>query len=64
MRPQQKGYRKRAREAEAEAEAEAENQDARDDIKRPGGQALPVAELPDDFEGEAQDGATYLALAL
>lgn len=24
---------------------------------------LPVAELPADFEGEAQDGATYLALA-
>lgn len=28
------------------------------------GQVLPVAELPDDFDGEAEDGATYLALAM
>lgn len=25
-------------------------------------QVLPVASLPDDFDGEAGDGATYLAL--
>lgn len=29
----------------------------------PGARVLPVADLPDDFEGEAMDGATYLALA-
>lgn len=27
------------------------------------GQVLPVAELGDDFNGDAEDGATYLALA-
>lgn len=27
------------------------------------GQVLPVAILPDDFDGEPEDGATYLALA-
>ncbi|CAK9786078.1 hypothetical protein CC85DRAFT_283812 [Cutaneotrichosporon oleaginosum] len=27
------------------------------------GQALPIAVLPDDFDGEPEDGATYLALA-
>jgi len=26
-------------------------------------QVLPVADLPEDFDGEAEDGATYLALA-
>lgn len=29
----------------------------------PFNRALPVAELPDDFEGEALDGATFLALS-
>ena len=29
----------------------------------PFNRALPVAELPDDFDGEALDGATFLALA-
>ena len=28
-----------------------------------GNQALPIAELPDEFDGEAEDGETYLALA-
>jgi predicted 2-oxoglutarate/Fe(II)-dependent dioxygenase YbiX len=32
-----------------------------DDV--PFNRALPVAELPDDFDGEALDGATFLALA-
>lgn len=27
------------------------------------GQALPIAILADDFDGEPEDGATYLALA-
>lgn len=31
--------------------------------KIPHTRVLPVADLPDDFEGEAFDGATYLALA-
>ena len=31
--------------------------------KIPASRVLPVADLPDDFEGEALDGATYLALA-
>jgi hypothetical protein len=35
--------------------------EARDDV--PFNRALPVAELPDDFDGEALDGATFLALA-
>jgi len=35
--------------------------EANDDI--PFNRALPVAELPDDFDGEALDGATFLALA-
>ena len=26
-------------------------------------QVLPVAELPEGFDGQVQDGATYLALA-
>ena len=29
----------------------------------PFNRALPVAELPDDFDGEALDGATFLALS-
>ena len=29
----------------------------------PATRVLPVADLPDDFEGEATDGATFLALA-
>jgi hypothetical protein len=29
----------------------------------PTNRVLPVAELPDDFEGEAMDGATFLALS-
>jgi len=35
--------------------------EANDDV--PFNRALPVAELPDDFDGEALDGATFLALA-
>jgi hypothetical protein len=31
--------------------------------RRPYAQALPIADLPEGFEGEAEDGATYLALA-
>ncbi len=26
-------------------------------------QALPIADLPENFDGEVEDGATYLALA-
>jgi hypothetical protein len=29
-----------------------------------GAQVLPVADLPDDWEGDIEDGATYLALAM
>ncbi|KAK1920907.1 hypothetical protein DB88DRAFT_501463 [Papiliotrema laurentii] len=51
---------------------EAYDQDASDQppsksrgkAKGEGYQVLPVAELDDDWEGEAEDGATYLALAL
>jgi hypothetical protein len=57
MRPKQHEYRKRAREAEDGDEEENPN-------LLPGGQALPVADLPMDFAGEPEDGATYLALAL
>jgi hypothetical protein len=35
--------------------------DTNDDV--PFNRALPVAELPDGFDGEALDGATFLALA-
>lgn len=35
--------------------------DATDDV--PFNRALPVAELPDDFDGETLDGATFLALS-
>jgi hypothetical protein len=36
-----------------------------DEDEAPAGyaQVLPVATLPADFDGEAEDGATYLALA-
>lgn len=40
--------------------------EADDDEQQPktvAGQALPVAVLPEDFDGDASDGATYLALA-
>jgi hypothetical protein len=45
---------------------EDEDDDQADDGLIPGkkpGQALPVAVLTDDFDGEPEDGATYLALA-
>lgn len=43
-----------------------EDDDQADDGMVPGkkaGQALPVAVIPDDFDGDPEDGATYLALA-
>lgn len=33
------------------------------DVDGPPRGCLPVADLPCDFEGEPQDGATYLALS-
>jgi len=37
------------------------HKEGHDDV--PFNRALPVAELPDDFDGEALDGATFLALS-
>ncbi|GMK54701.1 hypothetical protein CspeluHIS016_0112870 [Cutaneotrichosporon spelunceum] len=68
----QQGYYQREAEMEVDIEVdlddEDEDEDEDEDVEGtvPGkktGQALPVAVLPDDFEGEAEDGATYLALA-
>jgi hypothetical protein len=42
-------------------ETKAVNNTPNDDT--PFNRALPVAELPDDFDGEALDGATFLALS-
>ena len=41
-----------------------EDDEAQDGEGFPKAQALPIATLPDDFDGEVEDGATYLALAL
>ncbi len=30
----------------------------------PKAQALPIADLPDGYDGEVEDGATYLAMVL
>lgn len=38
-------------------------EDDEDGPRTKAGQALPVAILDDDFDGEPEDGATYLALA-
>lgn len=32
--------------------------------KKGGAQVLPVADLPEDWDGDVEDGATYLALAM
>ena len=68
-RPGQQGYRKRkALEAEEEDsdsyyvdEAEGHSGGIAPRVK--GLEVLPVAELEDDFDGEAENGAMYLALA-
>jgi hypothetical protein len=76
-RPGQAANRKRKREIEAEVEANAKggatvvaNADAdaeggEEESAGPVGksQVLPIGELPEDFEGDPEDGATYLALA-
>lgn len=58
MRSKQHVYRKRVREGEQESE------EVQDGEGYPKAQALPIADLPEDFTGEAEDGATYLALGL
>jgi hypothetical protein len=55
-RPGANAARKRHR-----AAMEAEEEDEQERLPRL--QALPVADLPEGFDGEAEDGATYLALA-
>ena len=49
----------------ANGDDEGEDEDSADDLetKVKGNQILPIAELPPDFDGEAEDGATFLALA-
>lgn len=42
-------------------ETKKSRKEVKDDV--PFNRALPVAELPDDFDGEALDGATFLALS-
>ena len=54
-RPGQNASRKRARE---------DDEGNGDGNVRINGPVLPVADVPDDFDGEAQDGATFLALAM
>ncbi|BEI80224.1 hypothetical protein CcaverHIS002_0107530 [Cutaneotrichosporon cavernicola] len=50
---------------EVDIEVDLDDEDDDADAIKPGtktGQALPVAVIPDDFAGEPEDGATYLAL--
>lgn len=67
-RPGQQAYRaKRKLANDATASPSPSNHNGDDDEEGGGsgpfGQALPVADLPDDFDGEVLDGATYLAVA-
>lgn len=41
----------------------SQNKDRNNKDKVPFNRVLPVAELPDDFDGEVLDGATFLALS-
>lgn len=41
----------------------SQNKDRNSKDKVPFNRVLPVAELPDDFDGEVLDGATFLALS-
>ena len=50
----QNAQRKRQREGEDDDEEQNETHSRM--------QALPIADLPDDFDGDPEDGATYLAI--
>lgn len=58
-RPQPHGYRRKRYREGSDGEEEIEEGQG-----YPKAQALPIADLPDDFDGVIEDGATYLAVAV
>ncbi|KAL1410191.1 hypothetical protein Q8F55_004196 [Vanrija albida] len=66
-RPGQQAYRAKRKFAnDAAGSPSSSHNNAEEDEEGGGGafgQALPIADLPDDFDGEVLDGATYLAVA-
>lgn len=61
-RPGQAAARRQRKESVASGQANGHSDDHSATAPEGGAQVLPVAQLPDDFEGEPLDGATYLAL--